>query len=163
MNFAEAFEAPVVEKILGNDVTFPVLWNEDYLPWVAEITKDRRTRSKALIPPLASDIDKFRMSRIAEFDEPSLDAIAEKVWTMAGAIKVLNLSLAKAGIADPLERKKIIKGVPPRRTISLAVEVSALFEKKEPVAGATDKQETTDPNPPSEPDSENADPDATGS
>lgn len=146
MDFAEAFEAPVIERIGGRDVTFPVLWNEDYLPWIAQIATERRAKSKPLIPAKGDPIDRFKMDRIVALEEVTVDAISERVWTIPGAMKVLDLSLAKAGVKDEAERKRIVNAVPPRRVCVLASEVSGLFERRVTAAAAPQPTEGDDPN-----------------
>lgn len=131
MDFAQATQSPIIEPIGDQSVSFTPLTIRDYKPWCAELLTQRRKQSKLLIPKDANDVDKFRMARMAEFDEPSLDAIAALVWTPAGAEKVLSLSLSKNG-HDETTRAAIIGALRPSRVISLAVDVSGLFEKKVP-------------------------------
>jgi hypothetical protein len=131
LEFLQAAEAPVVETVRGTPITFPLLDIDDYTPWCAELHNVRKVKSKSLIPKNAEPVDAFRMARMAEFDEPSLDAVAALVWTPMGAKRVLGMSLAKADVPEA-DRTQIIRAVPPRRIISLAVEVSGLFERKVP-------------------------------
>lgn len=149
MNFAEATEAPIIERIGGQDVTFPVLWIEDYLPWIAQIAAERKAKMLKLIPPKADAQEQFRLKRAIELDEPNVDVIAERVWTLAGAAKILDLSLAKGGFTNEADRKQVLQRIPMRRLCPLASEVSGLYErtpKSKPGDGQNNNAEGTDPN-----------------
>lgn len=143
MDFAQAAELPIIETVRGTDIEFPLVKIRDYKPWIAELTKTRITQSLLLIPKDATPIDRFRMARIAQFDKPSMDAIASLVWTDDGSIRVLELSLTKKGFSKA-DATEIIDNLPTRRVVSLAVEVSGLFESNPPALEQANGQ--PDPN-----------------
>ena len=149
MNFSDAMEAPIVEQIDGKDYTLPLLTVEDYIPWTQELHNARRTLSRQLVHQMqrAPEMEKFRMLRMAEFDEPTLDDIAKLVWTPAGAKRVIDAAMVKAGITDPAERERLMKLIPPRRFTTLAVDLSALFEKAPAVSNGNGKAAVPDPVP----------------
>jgi hypothetical protein len=143
VQFLEAAQAAIIETVRGTDVSFPPLSIGDYTPWCAELHNVRKLKSKSLIPKTAEPLDAFRMARIAEFDEPSLDAIAALAWTPAGATKILKMSLAKAGLSAA-DQDEVVAAIPPRRIVSLAIDVSGLFERRIPELDAAKGQ--PDPN-----------------
>lgn len=145
MDFAQTFEGPVVEAIGGEDVTFPPLLIDDYLPWIGELTARQRQRAEKMIPARATPREEQEMRLAAQSIEIGLETISALIWTVPGSRKVLGISLAKAGI--PADRQaEIHKNVPPRRLHTLAADVSNLFERRKPAA-APKAQPEGDPDP----------------
>lgn len=148
MDFAQTFEGPVVEAIGGEDVTFPPLLIDDYLPWIGELTARQRQRAEKMIPARATVREEQEMRLAAQSIEVGLETISALIWTVPGSRKVLGLSLAKSGI--PADRQaEIQKNVPPRRLHTLAADVSNLFERRKPAAAvaAPKAQPEGDPDP----------------
>ena len=133
MDFSElpdAFDAPV--KVTFKDKTtqdFPRLVTEDYVKSGAEIAGHRKAMSMKLIPANASAMDRFNIMRSLTEDETTLDVIRRKLYTLSGAERVLNASLVRAGVADAAERRRLIDKIPVGYRVSIAIDVSALFEK----------------------------------
>lgn len=154
MNFAEAFEAPIVEKVRGVDISFPVLEIDDYATWISELTAAKRDVGRKTIPKavdpvtkLPTQIDsvtKWTIDQRIENIEASLEDVAAKIWTVEGAKRILDISLQKLPEFAPIKddkagnatrqdaRQQIIKRVRPQRINALAAEVSALFEARPP-------------------------------
>jgi len=156
VNFLEAFEAPIVEKIGGVAVSFPVLSIDDYAPWVAEIAAARKQVAKASIPraidpqtklpTLLNPTAQWSINQRIENIECGLEDVAEKVWTLAGARRVLTMSLAKAGLSEE-DQKQVLARIKPVRLHALAVEVSGLFEAKPEAEKADAKPAEGQPDP----------------
>ena len=125
--FSAAFEAPIVENIGGQQVEFPVLEIDDYLPWSAKLKAKRRADGQKKIPANATQFDRWQAEQYMDKNEPWLDDIALLVKSIIGAKEVLHLSLAKAGRTDEAERSAIIKAIRPHRVVRLAEDVSRLF------------------------------------
>jgi hypothetical protein len=157
MEYSQAAELPVVVNLGDRSISLPPLYIGDYDGWCAEINTQRKQASKKLIPASASDVDKFKMARIAEFEEIPLDVISSLVFTPKGAARILGMSLEKSGITSADERAAILKKISARDVVAIAYDVSGLFEKRIPPQGGTPV-----PNLEKEPEA-NADPAATGS
>lgn len=156
MDFVEAFEGPVIEKIGGVDITFPPLLIDDYASWVEEITNEKKAIARKALPtsgidpktrqPIGLDIStRWEIGQKIESMEFSLEAVAEKVWTLAGAKRILTMSLAKSSYS-PDDQKQIIARVKPANLHLLAVKVSGLFEKRPTPVIAAEQTDNSDPN-----------------
>jgi hypothetical protein len=110
--------------------------------WVSEITgmkqmlihldgyaskAKRKPLAMKLIPGNAQPTERFKMQRAVEYGEPTLDDIADLLYTPAGARDCLKKSLVKSGKSEA-EAAEILKKIPPGRAQSLAIDVSGLFE-----------------------------------
>lgn len=146
-NFADAFDAPFVEMIRGEQVTFPRLTIRDYKPWASELHGIRKKRGKDLIPAGTPVEQRVQLLRQIEHDVPGLGEISSLVYSIDGAIKVLEMSLAKAGKSKD-EAATIIDRIAPAQLTTLAQKVSGLFTFKDPTPEEKKRQgaEDADPN-----------------
>lgn len=146
MDFQQTFGAPVTESVAGADVQFPVLEIDDYLPWCSEEAKARRAVARQKIPNNVDADQRWRLERAIENIDAGLAEIAEKVWTVPGAKRILDMSLQKSGMKDKAERDALIKKVRPVRLHSLAIDVSALYERRATPVAAVPEPGQPDPN-----------------
>jgi hypothetical protein len=129
MDLLQTFEGPVIESVRGEEVKFPRLEIDDYLPWIAELTAQHKLVARAKIPASADQSFRWGAERKIHFLEVGFDVIADEVWKVPGAKRVLTMSLIKGG-ATKDQAEQIIQKVRPFRLHDLAVEVSSLFERK---------------------------------
>lgn len=124
--FQAAFQAPVVRRVGGSDVQFPLLVIDDYLPWCAELKAARTAEGVRDIPPKTPAFDRWRIEQYLKKTEPWLDDIIQLVRAPAGAVRVLEISLQKAGRPKD-EAAAVARAVRPSDIVGLAEEVSQLF------------------------------------
>jgi hypothetical protein len=129
--FAEAFDVPVKFERYGLSLSLPKLDIDDHVAWCAELHEQRKPKKLKLIPGNTQPLERFKMQRNVEFDEPTIDDIADLIYTAAGARTCLDKSLAKAGMAEN-DRRATLKKIPPGAIQRLALDVSGLFEKVPP-------------------------------
>lgn len=148
MEMSEALQLPVSERIGGEDVTFPLLELDDYGPIIARLRTQRKARGERCIPKRSTAMEEFRMRQVIEFDDPSMEQVALTVYARDGALDVLRASLAKAG-RDKGGADSLLRKLRPGRLIPLAIDVSALFERRPPPEQQQEQQaggEGDDPN-----------------
>jgi hypothetical protein len=144
-NIAKAFDAPVVEEIDGNPVSFARPSIDDIAKWAQEIHAARRATAQKLIPKDATAGERYQILSVIEHDVPGPDAVSNQIYSIPGAKKLFRLSLAKSGV-DAAEADRVIARIPPMRFVRLALEISGLVTfKDEP---APDGKGDDDPNPP---------------
>jgi hypothetical protein len=142
-SLSEAFDAPVILKDYGLDLSLPKLDLDDHAKWCEEINAARRPAKEKRIPGNTPPADRARLLARIEFESAGLDDVSELLYTPAGVRTVLDKSLEKSGRADAAERKAIINKIPPWRAQSLAFKLSGLFETRAPAPAA----ENPAPNP----------------
>lgn len=130
-SISDAFDAPITFRGCGLDVTFPRLDIDDHAKWCAELHAQRKPFALKMIPGNAPPIERFKMQRSVEFAEPTLDDIAELLFTPAGVRSTLDKSLEKSGM-DEATRKTTINRIPPASAQKLAMSVSGLYQKLPP-------------------------------
>ena len=130
MSFAEAFdsEVPIIATVGGKEISFPLLTCDDHAKMIAQIVARNVKAGSAKIPQSATAAERVDILMRLE-REPSLNELAQLCFTAGGARRILTASLEKAG-QSVLDVPNILKAIPSRRQIELAVDVSALFEKK---------------------------------
>lgn len=126
-----AFDAPVRFTDYGLDLSLPKLDLDDHAAWCAELHAVRKPLAMKLIPGNAQPTERFKMQRAVEYGEPTLDDIADLLYTPKGARDCLKKSLIKSG-KNEAEAGEILKKIPPGRAQSLAIDVSGLFERVPP-------------------------------
>jgi hypothetical protein len=142
--FHAATDAPVIEYVGDREIILPVLDIDDLTLWAAELKAQRRKADAKRIAALPDAFSRFRAEKYADENEPAIDELASLSRSPAGGKKVLDLSLAKAGVKDAAERAAIVKAIPPWRFEMLARDVSRLFPPLPPYP----LQEPANPNPP---------------
>lgn len=130
-SLSAAFDAPIVFNEDGLEFSFPKLDIDDHAKWCEELHAVRKPATLKLIPGNAQPIERFKMTRNAEFETPTLDTIADLLYTPAGSRTAVMKSLAKAGKSED-EAKAIIKKIKPSKFQRLAMDVSGLFETLPP-------------------------------
>ena len=133
--FAIATDSPVGEHVAGQYIEFPVLLVDDLLPWCAELKAQWKRVGEARLDAKMPAYDLWRARKYLDETEPSLDDLAARVRTPAGAKRVLLLSLAKAGKPEE-EAAAVVAAVLPYRLADLAVDVSRLLPPPAAYAGA---------------------------
>jgi hypothetical protein len=130
-SLSDAFDAPVPFNEHGLELSLPKLDLDDHAAWCKELHAARKPGVLKLIPGNAPPTERFKMQRAVEYDEPTLDSIADLLYTPGGARDCLTRSLRKLG-KSPEEALAIVKRIPPGRAQRLALDVSGLFEKIPP-------------------------------
>lgn len=148
-SYADSFEQPSVVKIGDKEVTLPVLSQRDLLPWIEEETKKRQETARKNAPlAAAKDNARTRWMDWADNMEVTPGDLQPLVFRASGTIRVLDLSLKKAGVTES-DATAFIDGQSAKANEMLAVRVSGLFRREEiAVMYPTDqeKKETPDPN-----------------
>lgn len=148
MDFVEAFDGPTIENIGGVDISFPPLLIDDYTKWTEELRIAEQANARKFIPKTLDPTARIiAEQRIGKIQAPGLDVIAELIWTIPGAIRVLSMSLGKSGVTVE-SQKQIIERLRPQRLHALAAEVSRLFERRPTAAPLPVTEEGRDPNSP---------------
>lgn len=109
----------------GEKIHVPRLKIRDYLPWLAELQAERKTHSVKLIPGGLPAIERFKLLRNIEFDQPSPDDIVPLLYTAPGQIRVIETAIVKA--KDKTMADKIIDDLTAAQSKRLAFEISGLF------------------------------------
>lgn len=145
LNAPDAFDAPLVEVVGGESVTFPLLTFDDLLRLCRELHGERKL--KAINALALTDVaGRRQVSAWYDDNEPDVEELARYVITLPGARHFLRASLAKSGRTDAdavIVRLAASRGW--RGVASLACRVSALFEPLPP-AKAEDDGRRADPN-----------------
>ena len=97
MSFADTFEVPVVEKIGGESVTFPLLQIDDYIAWTTELHAERKRIDAKGIALIKDPVQKIQIMRRSEADVPDVWTIGNLIRQAPSAMRVLEMSLKKAG------------------------------------------------------------------
>lgn len=124
--FADVFDLPVNLEIDGKTVAVPLLTTRDYLPWLEQLTAEKRERDTKLIPAGTKPIERFQMMRDIAVREITPDDLGPLVFTAAGTIKVLEKALEKAGLDKPTI-DRFIDSRPAKANEKLAVRLSGLY------------------------------------
>jgi hypothetical protein len=139
----DAYDTPERYQGHGLDLSFPKLDIDDHVAWCADLHAARKPAELKLIPGNAAPVDRFRMQRFVEHNKPTIDNVADLIYTAEGARECLRRSLVKAGMPDA-EAAATLKKIPPGRIQSLAIDVSGLFERTPaPAAGAGQSSQGT--------------------
>lgn len=127
-SFSDTFESPITVTIDGRgEVVLPLLTTRDYLPWLDELTKAKRESDTKSIPAQARPTERFRMLQFINSSEATPEDIAPLIFSGKGAIRILDMALAKAGVKDEAERNRFIDARPHTANEELAARVSGLL------------------------------------
>lgn len=150
-NYLEAMAAPLSYTIPGvGDVSFPVCNSEDFAPWVSDIHKAKKAFAEKKIQQLTSNVqDQLEALWRVEHDVPGLGEVSKEIYTVAGARKVLVLSLTRhIPLADRDERARArteaaakVRKIPDRDVVELGQRASGLFVFRNPEPSDPKKDE----------------------
>lgn len=147
-NLAEAFDAPVIETIGGEPVTFQRPTMEDFTTWANQLHAARKVSGTKLIYQHVKDsVERVNALMQLENVKPGLGDVANDTFNIAGTMKMLTLSLSKSN-SDPAAVQAIISKIPPHSRTEIAQRVSGLFKPKDKVPDAPAGETPPDPNAP---------------
>lgn len=136
-SYADTFEQPAVEKIDGKDITIAPLTQRDYLPWIEELTRQRKENARTAQPPGSKVMELARWKDYVENLEVTPADLQTYVFRASGTIKVLELAgakaLKKAGQSEQVEKivGEWIDSRSAKENEMLAIKVSGLFRRQE--------------------------------
>lgn len=153
-SYADTFEQPVVVKIGGKDITLPVLSQRTLLPWIEEATEKWREAAKKNAPPAnAKENARSRWNTWVDTTEITPPDLSPKVLQVNGTIRVLQLSLTKAGVSIE-DADVYIDSRPAMENTMHACRLSGLYAKEQleemfspPKANGTEKRPPNDETP----------------
>jgi hypothetical protein len=124
-------DGPVIHSFGEREVIIPRNTTRLYLPWLAELEEQWRKAGEASIPPNAPLAEQFKFKRAVMLNKPTPSDLKPEVWTAAGALRVLDMALEKAGVSDKAERERLIDSKPHYTIQLLALRVSGLYTEEE--------------------------------
>jgi hypothetical protein len=99
-SFADNFEQPVTITVDGKELAVRPLTTRDYLPWLDELTEQKRKREIEHAPPPAKPIDRFKVIRSILAEEVTPDDLVPLIFTAKGTIRIGGMALRKAGMEE---------------------------------------------------------------
>lgn len=116
-------DGPVIFKIDGQDVSIPKATNRDYIPWLAEIHKERSETDAKLVPATLPPAEKHKLLVQISRNRPTQWDIAPLLNTPEGIDRLLRMVSEKL----PPELQAKIAALPQSRGFELAARASGLF------------------------------------
>lgn len=140
MNFSAAFQAPIVETIDDQEVSFPLLKSKELAPLAEMIRAKRKKDAEANAAHEKVKLGGTQLYRaLQEIDEAdiSVPELSRFISTVPGAEKALETSLLKSG-ATSEQISAIIDALDPIEITSVALRVTRIIKlpKKKPDAKA---------------------------
>jgi hypothetical protein len=130
LSFQDSFALPFTRHVNGKDYTLKLLTTSDYIPWMGELTTQRRKDFKAEIPEMVDPVSRYNIQRAIVLHEVTPDSLVELIATGEGTIRVLKLLGKKAGVPDG-EMEEFVNGGSPQQNLRDAYRGSALMSTEQ--------------------------------
>ena len=117
---SQATQADIIARVGDEEIKFPKLDILTLATWAAEIHARESDARKANLSADLSAKEQFDERLKIDLGEPDIYELASRMLEPSRSAKVLQMSLAKRGVADP---DAIIRRMPAHQAIDLAMKV----------------------------------------
>lgn len=123
MDFADAFDAPVIEPVKGiGDVLFSRADMEYWAQWAAALKAKRAKQHKDDLDKMPSISPLAKAQSISQLQDIQIFEVLNQQYTPEGIKKILNDAYLRAG-GDGEKWPQVAKRIPPMRQQQLAAEI----------------------------------------